>query len=265
MMFYKKNHESYDRAKNFLTSYRFWFWFLIVLLLVFFALGILDVFNVRSGMQLITDDQHFLADHITELHYFFIVILTFALVFVGYAQLHGIRKNTEGDYLMDIDKRYGSSKIIKARQIIRDCYCDVKKHNTGEDKDYIRKEMAKRIGDIAVNEDKNNEDYMLLMNLLDFLETVAFFANHNLIEPDQIKGLMGGSLVRYYNVFEKFLEYKENQVNNDSHFDKDYCLNRARCIQGKRGYPLKALKRKSKGEQYLYTEIHEFFANKDNL
>lgn len=137
-------------------------------------------------------------DNIEAFHAIGIIILTAFLIFVAWFQLHAINETARADFLMRIDDRYGSEPIIKARKIIHRLYhlAKIDTHSK-EERDEI---LANKIKDM--HEDKNcHKDFIQLLNLLDFLETIAYFSNKRHIPSCEINELLGGSIVYFHKIF----------------------------------------------------------------
>lgn len=194
---------------------------LCLLFLIIFSLFLYYVF-FQEGFSLLNNKEN---GDITDFHSIMIIFLTLALVWVAWIQLGSLNKTGKSDFLMRIDDRYGSEPIIKARAIIHRLYLSTK--NDGEEiSDEIHlKRMAgeiKKIGqgkDSSENSSKgSSEDFLYLLNFLDFLETIAYFANRNDISKNDVNELLGGSLTYYYKVFEPWIYYRRGKYKDSSYY-----------------------------------------------
>lgn len=152
---------------------------------------------------------------IDAFHAIEIVILTAILVLVAWIQLAGLQKTARADFLMRLDDRYGSEPIIKARQIIQRLYRESKITNPTASEMTHRYNIGIKINEIS--EDINgSEDYVYLLNLLDFLESISFFANRNDITAEDIKDLMGLSLDFFYTIFKPRIDARRTKYKDRS-------------------------------------------------
>lgn len=212
-----------DKLKWKFITWRGWFWMLTLLFLAF----IITAFLKFQGWWAY---DGFFSEHVEELNYVFMVLLTFIIVLVAYVQLHSLRKTTVGDFLLEIDKRYNSKQIIEAREIIRNFFLEAKHENIKNNNDqYIVKEqISKKVRNLAErNLDENDKTdathkYILLLGLLDLLETVAYYGNKHFVKREQIEGVLGGTMSRYYNVLKSLIEYiREDRAKYDDYKDVD--------------------------------------------
>ncbi len=160
-------------------------------------------------------------NEIDALLYYLTAIATVAVAFVAYTQITKLRDNNESEFLLRIDERWTSKQILKARTIIYGLYLKarnnqdlssecipVQEANTMEDA--IRKEVGGKI--LKMSKDiKENENFMYLLNLLDFMETISFFHNKKGISTKKLEALLGESLNFHYQVFKPYIEYKRKQ------------------------------------------------------
>ena len=126
-------------------------------------------------------------------------ILTLALICVAWIQLAGLSKISKADFLLRIDTRYCSAESVKARIIIHKFYC---KTRNGVCEEVHIKKIANEIKKLGESSnDKDCENFISLLNFLDFLETAAYFSNKNYINRKEIGELCGNSIVYYYKIF----------------------------------------------------------------
>jgi hypothetical protein len=152
---------------------------------------------------------------IDAFHAIELVILTAILVVVAWVQLESLKKTARADFLMRLDDRYGSEPIIKARQIIQRLYRESNNTNPGAPEITHRYFIGNRINEIS-EDISRSEDYVYLLNLLDFLESISFFANRNDITSDDIRDLMGLSLDFFYTIFKPRIEARRNKYKDKS-------------------------------------------------
>lgn len=150
-----------------------------------------------------------------HLHDAYILLLTLVLIIVAWNQLRKFNNRSRADFLLRIDNRYGSKEIIKARAIIHGFYC-LTRLNASNHETHIRKisDEIKKIGIKVEEADK----FIHLLNFLDFLETIAYFANKNYITREDVSELLGGSMNYYYEIFSAWIYYRRHKYKDDSYY-----------------------------------------------
>jgi len=123
-------------------------------------------------------------------------------------QLEKISSIAKTDFLLRIDHRYGSEEILKARRLIAELKRDteLKHDNDG----YLSKAFQNEM--IKIRENKESDEsysikYIELLNLLDFLETVAYFSKEGYIDSNQIVELFGSAIKGYQDIFSQWIRY----------------------------------------------------------
>lgn len=157
--------------------------------------------------------------------------LTGILVLVAWIQIKGLTKVSKADFLMRVDDRYGSEPILKARIIIHEFYTLSK--TSDKDKLLTEKQhryfVANEINKLS-SDPTRCEKYIHILNLLDFLETISFYANHEDIEDSDIENLMGLSLTFYYDVLEMRIDERRKKYSNPSYYcEFETLVNRMKC------------------------------------
>lgn len=147
----------------------------------------------------------------------FLVIGTFGLGCVAWVQLTAIQKTERADFLFRIDERYGSEIILKARQIIQRLYRESNNLHPGAPESVHRSHIAIRINEISENIN-TSEEYVYLLNLLDLLETISYFANNGLILESEIQNLMGPSMEFFFIIFKPRIEHRREKYRNESYY-----------------------------------------------
>lgn len=147
------------------------------------------------------------------------IILTIVLVCVGWNQLNRLNRTSKADFLLRIDGRYGSAEIVKARAIIQRLYRESNPHDNPVPKEIYFKRIADKIDEIRISQDvKSYEDFSYLLNLLDFLEAISYFARKKYISAKDVDELIGNSIVFYFNVFKQWIYYRRKTYDNDSYY-----------------------------------------------
>jgi len=146
-----------------------------------------------------------------------IVFFTAILAWVAYHTLNSLSQTARSDFLLKIDERYTSADMLKARTIIHTLYCNTRGENICE-KTRISKISEEIKVLYASNKDRDAEEFMLLLNFLDLLETIAFFSNKKRIDKDEVNELSGASIVYYYDVFKPWIFDHRIKKNNDDYY-----------------------------------------------
>ncbi len=145
------------------------------------------------------------------------VILAAILAGVAWFQLNHLNSTAKNDFLLRIDERFGGPEIVKARSIIHKFYCQTHKEGISNPK-HIHL-MQLEILNIKYNT-LDAKDFMYLHNFIDFLETIAYFANRNVISETDVSELLSGSIAYYYHVFELFIKDRNDKYPNQSYYSE---------------------------------------------
>lgn len=186
-----------------------------VIFLSFFILVLVDLFYSHSFLKVLSDKGKDAYGDIADLHAVSMIILTLGLVWVAWFQLNGINETDQNDFLMRIDDRYGSLPIVKARTIIHRLYCQTRDKDVSQEI-HIQK-IAEKIKEMGLQEN-DASNFICLLNLLDFLETIAYFANRKSISKKDVSELLGGFLSYYYHVFEKWICYRRCKYKDNTYY-----------------------------------------------
>lgn len=192
---------------------------------------------IAIGIIALMVSEHFYTnwfhhDHGVEvLYYISIVALTGLIAFIAYYQLHILNKTSKDEFLLKIDERYTSAEIVKARTIIQRLYCETKEENQILCNDSHIEKISEKIREIgkckyikkhsaskSTNHEECYKDFTILLNFLDFLETVAFFTNKKSLETTDLQELTGESMLYYYKIFKPWIYYRRSKYNNDNYY-----------------------------------------------
>jgi len=158
-------------------------------------------------------------EQIALLHYSGMLLISIGVFAVAYIQLSGLKKVARADFLLRIDSRWGSHEIIQARVEIQKYYIKFRAEYKGKPYDhklcisYIQDEIHKT----CMNSEKAQEA-VFLMNLLDFMETVSYFANHGKIAHKELSELAGYSVIFFYEVFEKWISIRRDKYGKKHYY-----------------------------------------------
>lgn len=184
-----------------------------VVLLSIISIIVLEI----SWFNLLFDDKAG-TSNIVKFNAALVIILTAFLVCIAWSQLAGIKKVGEADFLFRIEERFGSEPIIKARSIIQRLYRESNNLNPGAKEKIHRLHIAKRIDEIS-KDALSYKEYTYLLNLLDFLETISYYANENkMITIDDIKNLMGPSMEFFFSIFLIRIRDRRNKYQNKKYY-----------------------------------------------
>ncbi len=189
--------------------------FIMLLILVMLALTFLDFFTDLIPKHDVS--MRNLHDAFIIILTIFLVIGTFGLGYVAWVQLTAIQKTERADFLFQIDERYGSELIIKARQIIQRLYRESNNLYPEATESVHRSYIAIRINEISQNINTSKE-YVYLLNLLDLLETISYFANTGVISKQDVQNLMGPSMEFFFIIFKPRIEHRREKYRNETYY-----------------------------------------------
>lgn len=148
-----------------------------------------------------------------------VIILTIMLICVGWLQLNRLNRTSNADFLLRIDNRYGSLEIIKARAIIQKLFREAYPIGKALSEEIYIKKMSVGIEKIRRGKDeKSCDEYMHLLNFLEFLETLAYFSRKDFISVKEVNELLGNSLVFYYKVYKCLIYDRRMKYDNRSYY-----------------------------------------------
>lgn len=149
-----------------------------------------------------------------ELHALFLIAFTAILIWIAYVQLSSLSRTAEVDFLMKLDKRYGGLEIIKARQVIHRFYRQSKEANSSAPEIVHWNEIGKAIDALSRStKPSEQKEYIFLLNLLDYLESIAFYVNNDYIKKKHVEDMMGISIVFFYTIFLPRIEHRREKYN----------------------------------------------------
>jgi len=159
--------------------------------------------------------------HILHIHAASIIILTIALIYVGWQQLENLNRTSSADFLLRIDNRYSNPEIIKARIIIQQLY----RKTTSPEKKYSEDDVTKKIADEIKligreNSNESCEKFIYLLNLLDFLETISYFSNRNFVNATEIDNLLGNTILFNYKIFKYWIKYRREKYQQKDYYSE---------------------------------------------
>lgn len=157
-----------------------------------------------------------------ELNALFLIVFTALLVWVAFTQLSSLSKTAKMDFLMRFDQRYGSIEIIKARQVIHRFYRSSKDSNPDAPEIVHWNNIGKEIDLLSrAPETRFQKEYVYILNLLDFLETLAYYTNRGHIESNELDELMGISIKFFYTILKPRIDDRKGKY-GEKDFYKEF-------------------------------------------
>lgn len=196
-----------DKFKKYI-KYKNLLYLSVTIIVIAFSFYILN----KEGNILIRDEQE-----TNSLFYFISGFATAVLAIIAYSQLSGISKNAKAEFLLRVDERWGEKEILDARTIIHKMYLPYKKEGKDVRKlsedclyNFITENLSESI--IKMSESAElHENFLKLLNYLDFMETIGFLRKNGYIEVEEIKSLCGNSICFNYRIFTGYIEERRKK------------------------------------------------------
>lgn len=212
---------------NYLKESRGWlFWFCFLLVVV--CVGIIIICPSFSSDWIKSATNQ---DEIYALLYFATWVATALLALIAWKQLTKIYSKNEAEFLLKIDEQWGSDKIIKARQIIHKIYIKIEPKHKEKKRDNIFELVGQEILNMRLNneekgekkkqedKDKEQDDFIILLNFLDFMETIGYLYEKKLIKADELNALCGESIRFNYKIFTPYIRYKRQKHQREKFYE----------------------------------------------
>ncbi len=162
---------------------------------------------------------HFLGKNDAEEVHFFIFAATVALGIIAYYEFNRSNKLTANEFLLFTSNRWSSKEIIKARQILHEIFIDIYRNEDGSRKCEFNVALY-NISEITLRMSKSrNKDFIYLLNLLDYLETLSYFYNRGELNLPDIQNTCGNNAVFIYDCFRLYIE---NRQTHDKRYFSNY-------------------------------------------
>ena len=202
-------------SKVLIFSFAFLVTLLSGILFTFFLYFILNHLGLWSLGGTVDND-------LMELQAVTLVVLTGGLISVAYVQLSSASKSLRGEFLLKIDERFTSHEFLEAETIIHQLCC-AKGVKGIEDTQQI-KLVSDEIANMSKQAEKSR-DFNLLLNFLDFLETIAYMSNQDLILSKDVQELLGGTLDYYYKIFQSLIQHQNEYLKQVNYYCElnDFC------------------------------------------
>jgi hypothetical protein len=169
---------------------------------------IVALFFIFYNYSDLNDKEKLLEVHLP--YYILALIVSIALVLIAYFKSKEAIKQSKTNYLLKLDERWGSREIIRAREVIHRLYLKAKGANKKYSNEKIKGVVANSI--MNLHEDKEHiADFISLLNFLDFLETIGYMHSEQAIKTEEVKELMGNSLVYFFDIFKIYIDYRRKE------------------------------------------------------
>lgn len=197
---------------------------LLVFLLMLFVCAMIVLLCISLGIKAL---QHIkevgIQDEIGSWAQILIIILTFFTVLIACLSLPGLSKTLKSDYLLNIDARWNSKPIIKARQIIHRIF--VETHELSKEDVLHRALIGNKIIDMRLSTDANEQsDFVYLQNMLDFLETIGYLNHSGDLSIEEVDELLGYSMIKFFEIYKPYILDRRSRRRNEmyAHFERLY-------------------------------------------
>jgi len=171
---------------------------IFVCLIIFVYLGIpfLPVRNIEISKL------HLLPHELSVIYYLAVILLTLALAIIAASQLGSLSKTATSDYLLRLDERFHGTNSINARKIIHELYLKCDPDNTEPNN------LWHAIGVIICKmrkEPTSVDKFISLKDYLELFETIGYLYSNKKITIEEISGLFGYSVIKFYKIFEPYM------------------------------------------------------------
>lgn len=157
---------------------------------------------------------HFLSENDAEEVHFFIFIATLALAIIAYYEFNKSHIYSKNEFLLFISNRWGSIEIVKARKIIHELFVTEYRVNKLSFPD-AQNAIGNKIYVMSQTGGSKGEDFVDLLNLLDFLETLGYFHSRGDLDLDDIFNIFGGNIKFLYPLFKQYIDKRRERLPND--------------------------------------------------
>ncbi len=146
-------------------------------------------------------------------YYLLITFVTSIIALIANIQLTHINEKVTTEYLLKIDERWCNKEMVKARKIIHHMSLKKSKSQRYIPKKILYDRVGRQIYKISKEKEKEIE-FMLVLNFLDFLETIGYLHQKNKLRKKDLDELCGDSLVKYYKYFKYYIRFIREDENN---------------------------------------------------
>lgn len=153
------------------------------------------------------------------------------LILLGYIKTQEAIEQSRINYLLRIDARWASPEIIRAREVIHKLYLDATKSHPQYENQQIKPLIAQAIMELHNNKTQI-EEFIKLLNFLDFLETIGYLHSKKAITTEEVSELLGNSIIYFYDIFSVYIDYRRKTKDPGFYikFEKLYLEVKTACV-----------------------------------
>lgn len=199
-------------------------WFLLIV-----AVSLLGLYLMNHDLSnLIKESSKGAKNAVPEIDaalYWLTGVATAFLAVIAWYKIGQINKDQEAALLMQLDERWTSKRMLIARTIIHNIYKSKANSTKLSDKEYSR--IALEIVDMSdayydgskkkyqsyYPEMEVSEQFMMILNFLDFLETIGFMFKNNDLNIEKLNSINGESILFYFRILKGYVEHKNRKHN----------------------------------------------------
>lgn len=176
---------------------------MISIIVIFVAMAIIDYLDLYNFFKNREDKSFEKTGHMV------LVISAAIAAMIAWWQLIKLNSTAFADLLTKIETRYGSNEILEAREIIQEIYLESKDAQDTCKLKHIShmQDIIKQIG----NDAKQTRKFILLLNFLDFLESIAYYVKVGYVSYDDVLEMFGGNLPYWFDVYERWIHYRREK------------------------------------------------------
>jgi hypothetical protein len=164
----------------------------------------------------------------------FVFTATALLAGVAYFEFNRANKLSSNEFLLFISNRWSSPEIIKARQIIHTLFVQnyrSPESSTLNDYNCSLCKTSKDILELSRKVGKDGSDFIYLLNLIDYLETISYFYERGDLDISDIQNTSGHNILFLYAVFQSYKDQRQKH-------DKTYFANIDKLYKDLKNSPL---------------------------
>jgi hypothetical protein len=146
-----------------------------------------------------------------EIH-FLIFLATVALGIIAYYEFNRSHKLTSNEFLLFISNRWGKKEIIKARQILHNLFVGAYRDENGKSKEDYNTALfnvSEQILQMSRIKEENGKEFIYLLNLLDYLETLSYFFNRGDLKLKDVQNTCGNNAIFFFELFKLYVSQRQ--------------------------------------------------------
>ena len=209
--------------KRLIKEHKVFFLFMLLIITVIIFFCVHHFFNIANDKQIPED----------SLAYYVLALFTSViLILLAYVKTEEAIEQSRTNYLLRIDERWSSAEIVRAREVIHKLYLDAKEAYPKYDNEQLKPIIAQAIMELNDNQDQI-EQFIKLLNFLDFLETIGFLHYKKAITTEEVSELIGNSIIYFYDIFSIYIAYRRRTKDKGFYtkFENLYLEVKTKCVQ----------------------------------